>query len=119
MPNIFNSIGVGEAIDPAARAVDAWKRISDKPSSITTKRVGEPQTVRIELDNYGTESSGDNAAGRSSIRKGIIFGVRDHPTVDDTDIQRDDRFALDGIQYKVIDIVLTLGEIQASFEAMT
>lgn len=114
MINIHNILRPNDA-DPHPRAHDAWERIQDKPTQITIKRVGTPQTVRIETANTVQETEG--AAGQSSVRRTTVFGIRGHETKPDTDIQRGDRFAHNGVQYRVIDVVLTLGEKQAYCEA--
>lgn len=118
--NINNAL-TGTAATDTDRAVDAWKRISEKPSSITMRRddgtAVAAQTVRIEWDdNSNSEPSG--AGGKSSMRRGTVFGVVNHATVADTDIQRGDRFTVSGYQYRVVDVLTTLGEKQGRFEAM-
>ena len=120
--NINNAL-TGAAATETDRAVDAWRRINEKPTSISMKRdtgnAVAAQTVRIE---WGSSSGGSGeragAGGQSSIRYGVVFGVHGHATVDDTDIQRGDRFTVNGYQYRVIDVLITLGERQCRFEVM-
>jgi hypothetical protein len=118
VPNLDNFLGSGEAIAAGSRAVDAWRRISEKPSSITlvrgTTELAE-QTVRVEYSAAVREVQG--STGRSSVRDVIVFGIQDHPTLDDTDIQRDDLFKHDGVQFRVVDVIYTLGEKQGRCEA--
>lgn len=110
-----------QAINAARRAQYAWGRILRDPVDIqlTRDRAANPplQTVRISADNTSNEVNG--AAGVSSTRSVIIFGVRDHPDSDipDTDIQRGDKFRLDGVHYRVVDVVRPPGEVQARAEA--
>ena len=107
-------------LSASSRAGDAWQRINDKPSDVTIKRGSttlSSQTVRVEFGESLHESSG--GAGTSSSRLVTVFGIQNHPTEDDTDIRRGDRFAIDGVQYSVVDVVTTLGEIQARCEAMS
>ena len=108
------------AIAATNRAAAAWKRINDKPSSVTFKNradtVLDAQTVRIEYDNRASET--DSAAGRGPLRKLTIFGVKDHDTVTDTDIGEGYRFIYDGDEYRVIDVIASIGEVQASCEAI-
>lgn len=117
--NINNAL-TSTADSETDRAVDAWKRISEKPTSVTMKQddgtAVAAQTVRIEWDSTSSEAAGPG--GQSSIRRGTMFGVRNHPTVTDTNVQRGNRFALNSYQYRVIDVLTTLGEVQARFEAM-
>lgn len=107
-------------IDATERASAAWNRIAQKPSSIAFKnRAGtilDVQTVRIEYDSRASEST--SAAGEAPVRKLTIFGVKDHATVTDTDIGEGYRFVLDGDEYRVIDTISPIGEIQASCEAV-
>jgi hypothetical protein len=115
MPNLANWVGVD-------RAEDAWKRIQDKPTSITIVRGKteelDPQTVRIEFDNTTNEITGSGGT-IISVQRGKVFGVRDHATVADTDIKKGDRFGIDGTVYRVLSVIRQTGEIQAIFEANT
>ncbi len=117
MPNIPNYLSpIGEN-----RAVDAWSRIQDKPSSIVVIRGKNTtlaaQTVRIETTSNPTEvkGEGDGSSARLDV---VVFGVTGHPTVANTDLKRDDRFAVSGVQYKVVHVVFQTGEIQAQCEAL-
>jgi hypothetical protein len=108
-------------IDAAARAVDAWRRIQDKPTSITVLRTSgdlDPQTVRLELPTSSQDQLGQG--GRTAGRSAVVLGVKNHPDSDvaDTDIQKGDRFlvAAEGAEYKVLDIVFYAGQVQAFAE---
>jgi len=50
-----------------------------------------------------------------------LFGIKDHPDEADSDVQRGDRFVLaeTKVQYRVLDVVHTLGEVQARCEGLT
>lgn len=101
------------------RAADAWRRISEKPSSVVLKRGATllpSQTVRVEANSLPTEVEG--AGGISSIMRVTVFGVRGHESVPDTNIQRDDVFGLNGTRYRVVHVIHQTGEIQAACEAM-
>lgn len=123
MPDIHAWASAGaEAISAVDRAVAAWRRIQDKPTSITIKRgttTLDAQTVRIEIGGTGSGWQSEGGAGKSARQSATVFGVRDHPTEADTDIARDDRFAIGGTIYSVTALVLQLGEIQAQCEAVT
>lgn len=109
--NILNALTPGDAPSAVDRAVDAWKRINDKPASVVFKRNGanlSAQTVRVELDNGG--SRGQNTGVR--VQGAVVYGVKDHPTVADTDMQVGDRFRWAGKQYEIGVVVLTFGEVQ-------
>lgn len=116
MPNFDAWLGNMSQLS-AQRAADALRRINEKPASIVLVRSGAAQaaqTVRVEYDRAQSTEQGDGA--KSSNRKLIVFGVRDHPTVTNTNIQRGDRFTYQGSQFKVIDVIVTLGEVQATCE---
>jgi hypothetical protein len=106
-----------EAISSNARAVMAWRRIQDKPTSITIIRLATAQTVRVEYGETGSEQTA--APGTGTRRNLTIFGIRDHPTETDTNIKAGDRFVLDNQEYRVLDIVKTIGEIQARCEVVS
>lgn len=101
-------------VNHAQRAILAWRRIQDDPVSITLYRDETPlasQTVRIQWRVSLTENQTDRAEGVE--REVIIFGVKDHPTVADTDIQDGDLFKKDGVSYEIEDVAMYPGEIQA------
>lgn len=108
-----------EAIPAASRAAAAWKRINDKPVSVAFKKpdgtVLAAQTVRLEWDSNVSES--EAPSGQTAVRKLIIFGVRNHATVTNTDIAEGYRFVYQGDEYRVVDTMFTIGEIQAVAEA--
>lgn len=120
MPDLNNWLGGsrGFGISAEARAQDAWRRIQDKPSSITLVRNATPlsaQTVRLEYDSTSRETA-EGGAGKSSQRSLVVFGIAGHPVQADTDIRRGDRFSVNGVQYVVIDVMYTTGEVQARAE---
>lgn len=120
MPTLAAWLSDTTAIPATERAALAWKRINDKPTSVTfrsaTGSTVAAQLVRIESDN--TATAAESAAGSAAKRKVIVFGVRNHPTVADTDIKEGYRFVLLNDEYKCVDTILTLGEIQGVFEAI-
>lgn len=107
------------AIEEETRAALAWRQINDKPASVVFRKPDgtdlTAQTVRIESDNSVTESEG--TAGRGPVRKVIVFGVKGHPTVTDTDMKEGYRFNYSSDQYRIMDTILTLGEVQGVAEA--
>lgn len=122
MPDLSLWLSDTEAIDEEPRAVLAWRRILDKPTSVSFRTAAGSsvgaQTVRIEHDSRATQPT--SAAGQAAVRTVTIFGVRDHPdsTVADTNIAANYRFVLLGEEYRVVDVVRTLGEVQAFAEAV-
>jgi len=104
------------------RAMDAWKRINDKPTSITLLRDGvttlAAQTVRVEF-TYMAFQERSSGAGNMAIGACVIFGVAGHPTVVDTDIERKDQFEIDDTIYTVLQVVEYPGEVQARCEAVS
>ena len=121
MPDLDLILSEGAALDADHRAALAWRRIGEKPSSITLKRAAtllSAQTVRIEYSETMREHRGPS--GNAMLRDLVVFGVRNQPAaaVVDTDIRANDRFVLNGIEYQVMDLVTTLGEVQAHCEAI-
>ena len=113
--------------DESQRAVSAWSLIQRSPTEITLKRLGTAQTVRVEYSNTERELVGSSAGAVK--RDVVVFGVRNHPGVPDgagglspiadTDIRRDDQFALNGQLFKVVDMVFVLGGLQAHAQALS
>ncbi len=107
------------AISAATRAVRAWQRILDRPSSVVVYRGGAAQaaqTVRVEFEGGATFR---REAGEASARTVTLLGVADHPEEADTDLRKGDRFTLAGAQYEVKDVIAVPGEIQARAERLT
>lgn len=119
--DVWRNAGVTGSISQAQRAADAWGRINRDPSSITIVRDGTPlaaQTMRVEHATSVNVAVGDGM-GRSAVAEVWLFGIRNHATLSDTDIQRDDRFALNGQTFRVEVVMHLPGEIQAKGEAIS
>jgi hypothetical protein len=104
-----------------ARAEIIWELIGVNPFSVTLKRNGvmqAAQTVRMEYDKQARDAV--SAAGQGSVRALMLFGVRDHPTVPDTDIKKGDRFVYKEREYTLLDPIYPLpgGEVQCRAEAV-
>lgn len=116
MPTISNWTGT----TATNRAEDAWARISDKPSSVVFRRKNvnqAAQTVRLEYRSGTGVKVGETVS--SAIQGMIVFGIKDHPTLSDTDMQRGDRFT-DADGTWEIDQVMTLpGEVQGLGRRLT
>lgn len=117
MPNFDTYWQSAATIDATSRAVDAWNRILDKPTSITLQGAVADITVRIEHDGDPHEQPG--TAGRAYSLSCTVFGVKGHPnvTVADTVIVPGDKFALTAngktTVYVVERVIELPGEIQA------
>lgn len=123
MPD-FEAWLANDVVRPGARAAEAWRRISDRPTSITIRRAGASlpaQTVRIEWGGSAREDEDIEVAvdAMPGVGRLTAFGVRGHPTVTDTDIQRGDRFTLGASEVEVIALLLPPGEVQAICEVRT
>jgi len=101
-------------IQAQRRAADAWQRIADKPTSVVfrtdTGATLTSQTVRVEWDNRAGQANSD--AGQTPRMNTIVYGIRDHATLPDTDIAEGYRFVLNGDEYTIQDVILQIGEIQ-------
>ena len=100
-------------------AARAWRRINDKPLSIVFKTPAgvtlAAQTLRVESDS--TASLPTSSAGAAPTRRVVVFGIRGHSTLADSDIQEGYRFIFAGDEYRVNDRILTHGEVQGMAEA--
>ncbi|HRF96734.1 MAG TPA: hypothetical protein PLZ51_16115, partial [Aggregatilineales bacterium] len=70
------------------------------------------QTVRIEYSESERVVTGE-ASGVSAIRDVIVYGVKGHATIANTDLKYGDRFAFDGAVFRVLVVISLPGEIQA------
>ena len=99
------------------RAQDAARRISEKPTSVVFKAgagatapARPAQVVRLEVDNRATIMT--STAGSAPRMGLIVYGVRGHPSIPDTDMKEHYAFKYAGDDYTIVDIILQLGEIQ-------
>lgn len=117
---LARSTVLGPASQVSRRAEIEWARIQDKPESIALLRYGTrmaAQTVRIEWDD--TSLNANSELGSATMRRGYIFGVKDHPTEPDLDIDEWDTFVLETHEYTIVSVnKLLIGQIQALFEAV-
>lgn len=111
---------VSPALRAAQRAQNAYRRVQDKPTTIVFRKPQPPgrpvslpaQTLRVEVDNRaGVATGGAGAAPSLGV---VVYGWRDHPTQPNSDIAEGYIFVLNGDQYRVQDVILTLGEIQGT-----
>lgn len=99
------------------RAVHARRRINDKEPTVTSvvfkTAAGvalAAQEVRVELDD---RSSLDfSAAGAAPRMAAVVYGIRQHATLADTDMKEGYRFVLGNDEYRITDIIDTQGERQ-------
>jgi hypothetical protein len=123
MPNIDTWLGTdySDVLNAEGRAALAWRRIQDRPVSIVLAREGAgdlaAQTMRLESDNTVSDTTSSGTNMQTAIQKVTLFGVRDHATIPDTDIERSDRFRIDGVRYEVMALMTPPGEVQAVCEA--
>lgn len=86
------------------------RMIQDNPAEITILRDGAAlaigaQTVGIHV--YGSsvnERQGMGSNALTNTQRVLVLGYRNHPSIDDTDIQSQDEFAYDGQFYRVVKI---------------
>lgn len=101
------------------RAAEAVRRIQTKPTVVVFRTPNGArlagQTVRVESDN--TATPGESTAGSAPVRKVIVYGVKNHPTEPDTQMKEGYVFVFEGDEYKCVDVITTLGEIQGIWEA--
>lgn len=100
-------------------AVDTALLISDKSVTITIRRGNvelDPQTVRIEaLGNMPNERRGENAT--VAVQQVLILGYKGHPTIEDSDIKRGDRFYLSD-EKMIYTIVQVIPDLRDSVQAI-
>lgn len=106
------------------RALEAERRIGERAVEIRIRRGMEmldAQMVRVEFGNMAREDL-DVRRGLNvipGVQRAVVFGVRDHPTAADTDIQRGDRFVLGETEFEVSAVIVLAGEVQGLCEART
>lgn len=119
---------LSSSIDEASRAASIWALINRDPVSITIKRGSSTlsaQTVRVTINNSDDGQQGGQSDAVSGKRGAIIFGIRNHATLTDTDIAIGDMFSLDYDEdgngdeiHRVVNIVHIPGGIEAHTEVI-
>lgn len=101
------------------RAAEAWWRIQRDPDSVVFKTAAgvklAPQIVRLESDN--SASVAESTAGTAPVRKVIIYGIKGHSTIPNTDMKEKYTFIFQNEEYVCVDVISVYGEIQGIFEA--
>lgn len=122
--------GVATPINAQERAADAWERIQRNPTTVTFTRpkvvtktgttpatVLAPQVVRIEPDNR--ESIAQGIAGVAPLLHATVYGICNHATLPDTDMDEGYTFDYLGDHYRCINVKLVPtgnpGEAQGTF----
>ena len=118
----FNSWLINlESISEPNRAALAWSRINAKPTVVAFQTPSGAtlanQTVRVEPDDKATDAMGQDGT-TGPIRYCVIFGVVNHDTITDTDMQEGYRFILDNDEYRIVDVIVSLGSIQGNAESL-
>lgn len=108
----------------AQKALRAWiqfARLGDKWADVALNRGGSylpTQTVRIEF-NSGLSLGAESAAGSGFAQRGVLFGLKDHPTLPDLDAKEYDTFVLEDEEYTITHVNRTLfGQMQCQFEVV-
>jgi hypothetical protein len=108
-------------IPEGTRAREVWRAIEGKPFLVIFRTPGglklDPQVVRIEYDPVNRKEVDESGLGWG--RRVGVFGVRNHPSQPDTDIQQGYRFIYEGREYTINDLFFMPGEIQARGEAVS
>ena len=110
-----NSFPLSDWID-VDRGVDTARLIADKSTSITIVRSGvaqAAQTVRIE--DMGRPREVQTEGGQTAIADTLILGYYGHPTITDTDLQTGDRFAVSGVGYEIVALLVGLDNSLQAF----
>jgi len=125
MISFDNWLAETDSIPESGRAVQAWNRINDKPVSVAFKKSNgtllAAQLVRLESDSsLAVGSEVNSPAGQAPRRNLTVFGVVNHPdsAVADTDMAEGYRFVYNSDEYRIVDVIVTLGELQGVCEVV-
>lgn len=99
-------------------AVDTANRIAERPSLIVISRYVAtleetiqlaPQQVRIEVVQNARNSTEQRDAIMSINRNyTVLIGLKDHPTIPNTNIRRADMFYFEGRMWEIISVITTV-----------
>jgi hypothetical protein len=101
-----NTTGLSDGFLSIDKAVHTAITIAEKPVNITVVRSGASQSsaqpVRLEAMATPTQQSGEQFRGGEVDM--LVTGYKDHPTIDDTDLRKGDRFKYNDQWYEVVEI---------------
>jgi hypothetical protein len=112
------SVQGDQSINQTRRAQAAWRRIQRNPTEVTVRRNETDlaaQCVRI-VGETSDRAEAMTIPTSTTKRYANVFGVKDHPTVSDTDLQRGDIFLFDGARYRIVSVQYRPGEVHARAE---
>jgi hypothetical protein len=93
-----------------SRPASVGNIILDNPVTIRVLRDGtylSEQVVRIATLGAAKETGILDDAGIITSQTMVVLGYKNHPDVTDTDLQTEDRFAVDGRTYRVVKVQAT------------
>ncbi len=110
MPNIGgwagDAIPLGEWSDDYDPGIDTARIVGDKTTSVVLIRDGAAQTAQaVRIEELRSRSEAPTEAGYTGRADVVLIGYKGHPTIADTDVQRGDRFAVDGVSFEVTMLV--------------
>lgn len=108
-------------ITSVSRASRMWALIQRNSTSITIKRgttTLSAQVVKVVIENSGNDERVGESRSVSGLQDAIVYGVRDHASVADTDIEIGDMFVVNGDVHRVIGTTLIPGGIEARTEVI-
>jgi hypothetical protein len=124
MPDIFRWMGNNESMQASEFAQSMWNLIQRRPEALVIQRLGvnlDPQTVRVEYSKEARESTDRSSTANVRSRDIMVYGVKDHPDpgVPDTDISTGDLFSLNNRLFRVTDVYINPGQIEAEGVAIS
>ncbi len=97
-------------LDDVDPAVDNARIVGDKTTSITPVRGGSEQSAQtVRLEDLRGDSQQRSDGAYTGMFDMLVVGYEGHPSISDTDLQRGDRFAVDGEMFEVVVVTPALG----------
>jgi len=105
-----SSMPLSDYID-VDRGVDTARLVADKSISITVVRAGAAQSAQsVRIEALGSPREIETDGGNTAQADALVIGYKGHPTIADTDLQRGDRFAVGGVSYEIVALLVGLDD---------
>lgn len=91
-------------------------RVVNADGTVTAAHELDAQTVRVRYETRALIEAG--TAGAAPVLYAIVDGVRDHPTLEDTDMEEGYTFIHNGDRFRITDVILIPGGIRGIARAM-
>ena len=111
-----NAFPLSDWTDDVDRSVNTARLIADKITSIVVVRAGVEQAAQnVRIEPMARPREVQTEGGQTAMADVLIIGYNGHPTITDTDLQTGDRFAVSGVGYEIVALLVGMTDSLQAF----